>query len=191
MNQKAKQLYIQLQQDLSLCKQKGMDCQAKCEYCFSIAEKYWRLLKEELSDYIFVSTAAEIDFFKNIKPLFTSEIEYYRLLLNTTFFRPDESETEEVKKYWLKQANRLGKFVSEHFDFCFYMNNHKSENDEQWFVRFNSDLSNFVNGPAYDTDSTVATSHDYLVAQLYAFEKYAKYSERKFREVVINEKSDR
>jgi hypothetical protein len=187
MNQKARQIYQQLVQDIILCKQKDMDCRTKCECCFRISEKYWWLLKEEISGYAFASMTEEIDFFKNIKPLFTGEIEYYRLLLNTTFFRPDERETEEIKKYWLKQANRLGKFISEHFDFCFYMKNHKCENDHQWFVRANSDLSNFVNGPSYDTDSTVATSHDYLVAQLLAFEKYAKYSEEKFKQLVSSE----
>lgn len=184
MNQEAKQLYVQLRQDIALCKQKGMDCQTKCECCFQIAEKYWKLLKERLKEYMFENTTDEIEFFKQIKPLFIAEIEYYRLLLNTTHFRPEDNEIEEAKDYWLKQSNRLGKYIAENFEICTYMQTGRTDKDAEWFVRNSSAGCNLQHMVAHEPDSTVARSHDYLAGQFLAFEKYSKYADEKFKELV-------
>lgn len=180
MNQDARQLYIQMRQDIALCKQKGMDCQTKCECCFQIAEKYWKLLKGRLKEYVFESITDEIEFFKHIKPLFIAEIEYYRLLLNTTHFRPEDNKIEEAKDYWLKQCNRLGKYISENIEICTYIKTGRTDKDTEWFVRVN----NAGNKVVCAADPTVTSSHDLLVGQFLAFEKYSNYADEKFKELV-------
>lgn len=184
MNQRARQLYDQLQQDIALCKQKGLDCQTKCECCFSMAEKYWKLLKDELLAYEFETIEDEIEFFKHIKPLFIGQIEYYRLLLSSVHFRPDENETEEVRTYWAKQTNRLGKFISENFEICTYIKEGRTDKDMEWFVRGNNTGGNLLHIAVYEVHPGLTTSHDILVGQFIAVEKYSEYAAEKFKEVV-------
>ena len=77
----------------------------RAEKCFWIAHEHWKdlLSKEYLLDFCY--DQVEIDFFKSVKPAFTSFQEYYILLYESLLFVPQNKEDaicfwqEELKQY--------------------------------------------------------------------------------------------
>ena len=59
---------------------KRIDIHQEIECCFHICNNYWGQVRERLIHYEFNTRHDEIEFFKIIKPLFTSQIEYYGLI---------------------------------------------------------------------------------------------------------------
>jgi hypothetical protein len=184
MKEKAKHLYQQLQQDLQHCEEKNVCGLARIECCYQTANKYWLLLRTDLMDHEFASIEEEIDFFKSIKPLFTSEIVYYSLVYHAELFQP--TKNSELRNLLLRERNRLSKFVWNNPDFYDYYKSGQNDKDEFYFTRANNDLSNIINAPIHDADSTTATSHDYLVAQIIALERYDKYLDEKLKVLPAN-----
>jgi hypothetical protein len=173
MKEKARLLYDSLQQELRCCKEKNLCIVAETEYCYTTANKYWELLKHEVSEYEFEKIEEEIEFFKKGKPLFTSEIVYYEFLYHIEFFKPEKQE--ELYNLLLWEKDRLSKFIWKNTAFYEYYKSGETNMDEIYFVRANSDLSNFPCAPVYDLDAKGTTSHDYLIARIIALERYDRY----------------
>ena len=177
MKKRCTHLYQFLQQDLQRCKEKHIGWIERIECCYQVANKYWVLLRSEIGNYEFEKADEEIEFFKKCKPLFTSEIAYYELLYHVELFKPEKQD--ELQNLLLREKNRLTKFIWSNADFYEYYKAGETCNDEIYFVRINSDLSNFRNAPAHDVDEKAATSHDYLIAQIIALERYDKYVQQR------------
>lgn len=109
-------MQMQLQQSASnqACMHK------KLEHCFAIAYRHWYQVKEKLATHRFKNDTQEIQFFKTLKPLFTSEIEYYCLLYHRLLFEP--SEPQAADDFRKREHGRLQKFESENRDFlsCYH-----------------------------------------------------------------------
>jgi len=185
MRERAIYLYQLMQQDLKYCRDKNLPTVSEIECCYQMAIKYWQLLRRELSDFIFKTQEEEIDFFKACKPLFTSEIIFFELVYHLELFHPEDPD--KLKNLLAREKNRFSKFVWNNAEFYEYCKTGETKNDETHFVRANSDLSNFKNAPAHDLDEKAATSHDYLVAQLIALERYDKYVEKRIKELIKSE----
>ena len=85
-----------LQADLNNCLQQTTDPLKIIECCFIKSEQYWTLVKNQVSQYRFPSTASEIHFFKQLKPAFTSQVEYYNLLYHVEIFKPVSVEDQRA-----------------------------------------------------------------------------------------------
>jgi hypothetical protein len=173
MKKRAEYLYSHLLQDMDHCKRKGFDTKREAECCFHIADKYWAILKHEVVHYDFSNEQDEIDFFRVIKPKFTSEIEYYNLVFHMSLPLPDDPVSHEY--LWRIEAQRLKKFIQSNQEFYDYYKSGRNDRDHEYFIRVNSDLSNFPKIKVYDMDSRANTSHDSLVASLIALERYDRY----------------
>jgi hypothetical protein len=172
-------LYEQMRQEINNCRQNDRWSESTIDCCFHTAAIYWIKLKNLIAGVQFPGIAEEIDFFKNIKPLFTSEIEYYSLVYMAKLFRPETPHAQEV--FWMREFLRLEKFTNENAEFYLYYKNGETFMDEEYFVRENSDLSNFQHAPPYDLDEKVATSHDYLIAKLKALEQYSEFVDQEMQ----------
>lgn len=162
MNEKALHLYQQMQSDISLCKRKQLDGLREIECCFHISESYWALLRYEVSNYEFQSLAEEIRFFKEIKPKFVSESDYYSLLYHAELFRSQTTKQDQTN-FLFRELRRLEKFIMENVDFYQRYKNNCTEHDHEWFVRTGS------------REEGAAASHDQLVATLLALERYHEF----------------
>jgi len=69
------------------------------ECCFQSCIKYWDILRGEVATYTFPDEDEEVNFFKNIKPLFTSQAEYYTLLYHAEMFKPDEHDRRKLRGF--------------------------------------------------------------------------------------------
>jgi hypothetical protein len=94
MIREAKAFYQTLETALDACKKDQPSAIAVIECCFEVANHYWPKIKALLAGYIFQSEAEEIYFFKTIKPLFTSAIEYYGLLAHAQLFKDSSPDGE-------------------------------------------------------------------------------------------------
>lgn len=85
----------------------------------TIAEKHWNALKDTMEHYVFESLDEEIYFFRKVKPLFTSKLQYYHLL----------------KAGIPNPFMRLQKFKEKHNSFYVYYKGGSTSQDDKWFVR--------------------------------------------------------
>lgn len=178
MNQKAEHLYGEMQQDMKHCRRKELSRLSEVECCFQMAERYWVRLRQEVAEYEFEKIADEIKFFKVIKPLFTAEVEFYSLRYHAELFRRDVTDVVELERFWNRERLRPEKFAAEHAEFYAYYKGGSSSSDELYFVRRNSDLSNFPRAKVYDLDQGATTSHDGLVSTIMALERYMNFIDK-------------
>lgn len=168
-------LYYSMMQDCEHCRKKQLYIMQELGCCFQICTRYWAIVRDHVAKYEFKNANEEIDFFRNIKPLFLSEIEYLGYVSFAELSKEKETDSNELEKFWNNEALRMEKFINANKSFYDYYKSGSSENDEIYFTRINSDLSNFLKAKPYDLDSNASTSHDYLVASILALEKYQTY----------------
>src|SRR5687767_8427834 len=106
------------------------------ECCFHKAERHWRVLADQVASIEFATPKEEIHFFKDFKPLFTSEIEYYNMVYHSEVFKPVEDPVGELK-YWQRESNKLDLFVVANSEFYIYYKGGQTYHDKDWFVRAN------------------------------------------------------
>ena len=175
MINEAKELYLAFGIAIESCKKDKPSAIAVIECCFEVAGQYWQKLKHRLVGYHFPSEAEEIYFFKTVKPLFTSAIEYYGLLAHSQLFKDSGPDGDSLKKFYCREIQRLDKFKEANHDFYVYYTSGANHNDAAWFTRANNDGGNFLKAKPHDLDCNSATRYDYLVSTLIALEKYAVF----------------
>jgi hypothetical protein len=149
-----------MQQDISLCLQKQLVAETEIECCFQISRDYWSILEKNMENYNFLSIMEETDFCRNVKPLFVSQIEYYNLLYHAVLFKPI-SKQDGLKDFWIRETQRLDKFILNHRSFYDYYKSGDNSMDERYFL-----LGEIMEGkekPVYG---------DEWVSTLLALEKY-------------------
>jgi hypothetical protein len=156
-------------------------CKNSIEECFLIAGNYWSELRATIAEYKFKTEEEEILFFKTVKPLFTSELEYYSLLYHTLLFCPFDPERQ--KQFWEREGKRLQDFKEQHEDFISYHKSGNTADDVMYYLRANDrhELDNEIE--SYDGDPMSRTSHDHLIAKLLALKRYNDYAQTKLKEI--------
>ncbi len=171
MTELSNRLHNSLTLQLEQQRAKSTNWEKEIENCFTIAMKVWKILQQKLEGFVFATDDEEIYFFKYIKPLFTSEVEYYNLLYHTRLFLP-QNDPVQAQAFWERESRRFQRFKEEHQEFYRYYQSGFTNKDVDYFIRANSDLSNYALAKVYDLYEYATTSHDHLVASILALEKY-------------------
>jgi RteC protein len=174
MNEKYKKLLSDLNEDITHCKLKALPEDAEIECCFQISSNYWNRIKQEIATIVFASPDEEIDFYKNVKPKFISEIEYFGLVYHTIWFRPKDSFTE-LKNFWINEMNRLEKFIKDNTEFYEYYILGSSWNDASYFTAAQNEPEK-RSSEFFEQDKLMRSRPDYLVATIIALKKYKEYA---------------
>jgi hypothetical protein len=164
-----------MHQELQDCVKRELSFCSEIECCYQLVTHYWILVKQIIRRYEFENTAEEIDFFKNCKPKFTSEIIYYELLYHFELFRTPEG----IKNLLLREKKRLPRLILAHADFFDYYKKGETYLDDQYFLRCVHKVKKPENLSVYDEETT-KSSHDQLIAQFIALEKYYHYLDEKY-----------
>ena len=175
MIEEAKELYASLEASIAACNNHPGTPLEIIECCFQAANQYWSLMKNRLNGYVFPSQEEEIFFFRHIKPLFTSAIEYYGLLAHAQLFKDHVADEVECGRFLDRELKRLDKLTQTNHAFFEYYTTGATANDTLWFVRANNDGGNFVHAKPYDLDGESTTRYDYLISSFLALEKYGVY----------------
>jgi hypothetical protein len=157
------QLYEDMLAEIKVCKKERLQEEECIQVCFEIAATYKEKLNASVRIHVFANIDDEIFFFKNVKPLFQAEVEFYTYRYHIVLFKTKEMEgdQQELDSYYKRQLLRKDKFKREHPQFYDYVHNKETYADRQWFTRSvnNSDSSLF----------------DALMGKWFALEKFEDY----------------
>jgi hypothetical protein len=158
-------LYEMMLREMEDCRKPGTDPKTVIECAFNISSRYWTRIQITMENYSFHSKKDEIEFYKLIKPLFKSHMEYYNLLYHSELFKPSEKPAE-MKEFWIKEQHKLDKFIQDNPVFYVYYKNGATNRDEEYFLS---------GAPENENGKTVYT--DDLIAMLMALERYHLYAQ--------------
>ena len=182
MKQQFQCIYLRMKEDVDNCRQLELPELEKVERCFRTVAGCWVHVKEALTDHHFANEEEEIDFFKNVKPLFTSQIEFYTLTYQGLLFKP-ETDRVKIESFWESESGRLQRFRENKEAFVQYYKSGDTSLDKKYFLRNSNDTRNGVTPKVYDKNADFSTSHDWLVAALMAHEMYHEYAKSKLGEL--------
>lgn len=163
--------YEEMLNDIKLCRCKGMALQEEIQCCFEIATNYAGKLAMDVSGYSFEPGIDEVLFFKKIKPLFTSEAEYYSYCYHADLFKQtiEDNCPMELEIFYRRQLQRRHKFSREHAVFYSYMENGKTEHDTNWFKRL--------------ADNSSCCAYDKQLASYGAIQKFEEFIKQELRAI--------
>ena len=190
MKQEFRNLHNDMLKDLEKAMKLELPERGKVESCFWIAHNYWNKLKEFLNRRSFKDDHDEIEFFRNVKPRFTSYIEYMVLLSQALTCIPTEKDAEI--SYWKEEVERFKRFQQRNLEFVIYYECKRRHYDSIYFLRKNNKATAIIPAPVYDADPEFCTSHDCMIRAFLAYRMYSKYARKKLWEVTGRiRKSDR
>lgn len=180
MNFSSLQLYARMQEEIGQVEVLSENETARLEGCFSIALLYLDKIKKSSAAYVFRYECDEIHFFKHIKPLFISAIEYYTLLYQAVIFKPNEKEQQLA--YWLQQLKRIDRFNNRHREFYQYYMSGRTHRDKFYFTRAGN-AKNVRDGST--AKGKLAASVHYIAAHLLAQQQYRLYVEMELEMLML------
>jgi hypothetical protein len=152
-------LYNSMISEMNDCLSRIQDLRAAIECCFNVGQSYSAQVQKMLEDYKFPSDKDEIDFYKSVKPLFKSQIEYYNMVYHAELFKPMTNPVE-MKEFWVKEHQKLDRFILDNTEFYTYYKKGATNLDEQYFL---------------SPDQSVY--YDDLIAELLALERYDQHTQ--------------
>jgi RteC protein len=165
-------LYAEMLIDLNRCKALDLPDEEKMESCYRVAGDHWKKLKEFCQQREFESPAEEIEFFREVKPLFTCHIEFYLVMYEEVSFV--SSAQAGLQEHWEQQLKRYQRFYDRHEEFMRYYESGARFSDDLYFLR----RSNIQPVLSYDKiyhDRDFCTSHDGIIRSLVANRMYHDY----------------
>ncbi len=169
MKQKWERLYADLLSDLSRCQALELPETEIAESCCRISMNYWLKLKEIFKGRMIYDEEEEINFFKYVKPRFTSHIECNLIVSQALLFLP--AEVEALVTYWETETRKYQRFFDKHEEFIKYYDSYSTENDSRYFLIRNNQQEIAVQERIYQ-DEDCRSSHDHLVRGLLANSMY-------------------
>jgi hypothetical protein len=171
MNCNSMQLYAQMQKELNELKTCCNNEILFVEQCFNIAIHYWNKIKTYPVSFTFIQPEEEINFFKNIKPLFTAVIEYYTLHYQAILFKPT-NDRHQLIVYWTHELKRVDLYFSKHRDFYHYYLTGQTNKDSDYFTR----KKNNDNALKKSTHHSKPICYDDIAARIIAYQQYNDYA---------------
>ena len=165
----------------------------KCEKAVEIILISIANLKKNITKNIFKTDSEEIQFFKEIKPQFSSKLIYYNMVYKIEMKRPNGGN-RIVKKYFQNELQKLKAYFDNELDFYKYYRSGSSYLDHKYFLRGKFDIKLALDSYYFETDTSFSTSHDFKVARILANDLIQLYLENQL--IMIenkdnNEKSQR
>ena len=122
----------------------------------------------------FEDKAAEIDFFKNVKPYPMSYLIYFTELRTCELLIPKAGDSHKIR-FLEKEVKKINKFFTQNNDFVNYMEQNHSYLDHQFFTRDFRNNFPFTPTINYYQYPEFSTSHDMLWAKIQAMYKFIHY----------------
>ena len=178
MNSKINQLLSDLNEQLNFIDLEIDDTIKRCEKAIEITIKSVQKLKLLFTKENFKNQEQEIEFFKNIKPKFTSKFIFYNMIYKIETKKPYGGE-RVVKKYLNNELQKLKIYFDNNLDFYKYYRTGSSYLDHKYFTRGKFDVKLALDSFYFEADRTFSTSHDFKVAKIMAHDLIQVYLEDK------------
>ncbi|MBL7886834.1 MAG: RteC domain-containing protein [Flavobacterium sp.] len=148
----------------------------KCEKAIEVILTSIANLKKTVSKNNFKSDTEEIQFFKELKPQFTSKLIYFNMVYKIEMKRPNGGN-RILKKYYHNELLKLKLFFDNELEFYQYYRSGSTYLDYKYFQRGKFDIKLALDNYYFETDTTFSTSHDFKVAQILANDLLQLYLE--------------
>lgn len=178
MSPKFKQLLFELTEQLNFISLEIDDPITKSEKSLEITLIVISNLKKQFLKDKIISVDSEIDFFKNIKPKFTSLSIYHNAIFKIETKMPHGGD-RITKKYLNKELKKLKRYFDNNLDFYNYHRTGSSFLDFKYFVRGSQDIKLRLDSFFFEVDHSFSTSHDFKVAKILAHDLVQVYIETK------------
>lgn len=176
MNPKYNILLNKLNEQLNFIDLEIDDQIKKCEQAITIILKSIKQLKKTTAKSKFKIETEEIQFFKEIKPQFTSKLVFYNRIYKIEMKKPNGGN-KILKKYYNKELQILKNFFDSELEFYQYYRSGNIHLDYKYFLRGKFDIKLALDPYYFETDTTFATSHDFKVATILANDLIELYVE--------------
>lgn len=182
MNTKFKQMLIDLTEQLNFINLEIDESIAKSQKSVELTLIAFDKLKKQFLKNKTISTDNEIDFFRNIKPKFTSLYIYHNAIFKIETKMPHGGE-RITKKYLNKELKKLKRYFDNNLDFYNYYRTGSSYLDYKYFVRGNHDVKLRLDSYYFEADHTFSTTHDFKIAKILAHDLIQVYLETKIYKI--------
>ena len=176
MNQKYTTLLHDLNEQLNFIDLEIDDQIKKCEQAITIILESINELKKATIKSNFKSLNEEIQFFKDIKPKFTSKLIYYNTIFKIETKKPHGGE-RILKKYLNNELDKLKRYFDNNLDFYKYYRTGSNYLDHKYFSRGKIDIKLALDSFYFEVDHSYSTSHDFKVAKIMAHDLIQVYLE--------------
>ncbi len=176
MNPKHNILLNQLNEQLNFVDLEIDNQIKKCEQAITIILKSINELKKATTKTNFKTQSEEIQFFKEIKPQFTSKLIYFNRVYKIEMKKPNGGN-RILKKYYNNELLKLKAFFDNELEFYQYYRSGSTYLDYKYFLRGKFDIKLALDSYYFETDSSFATSHDFKVATILANDLIQLYIE--------------
>jgi hypothetical protein len=168
---------LDFEHELSLILNSNSNEVEKAKKIIIFIEDILKQLTDWLKNHLFETIQEEIKFFKEIKPNIVAKLIFYKEILSLVASLPlDKSKRI---KHFEKKLDAINHFYRKNREFIKYIKSHSTHFDELYFTRkkykdiFLNDCSVIIH------DAKLCTSHDYLLAEVIAFELLALHIENR------------
>ena len=127
-------------------------------------------LRVYVDQYDFKTREEEIHFFKVTKPYVLTKYLYYSKILQLEAKFPDPADHKRHLKRMIAEARR---YYRDFPEFYLYYRSGSNHLDDKYFVR--TQISCYLNCDRFIVDPVFSTSHDFILAEVKAFEKITEY----------------
>ncbi len=195
-------VFEDMQRDINRCLHLDLPEKENVESCFWIAMNYWEEIQNAVMANGFADDAAEISFYKIIKPKFASYIEYFSLVSEGLAFVPPyvpcpaelagvASESlwnaewmESVREYWRKEEDRGKRFSIKHKVILDYYMRGDTPQDADYFLARNVSGADLTQRRSHNRDTQFYTVHEEIITSYWAYKLYADYIKKKLEEPI-------
>ena len=162
----------------------------KCEQAITIILMSIKELKKTVIKTNFKSETEEIQFFKEVKPQFSSKLIYYNRIYKIEMKKPNGGN-RILKKYYNNELLKLKAFFDNELEFYQYFRSGSTYLDYKYFIRGNFDIKLGLDTYYFETDTSFAVSHDFKVATILANDLIQLYLENQLLMLENKEISDK
>lgn len=167
-------LYDKMDKRLSEINSNEIDVVQRFKASSSAILQVMSTLKEYITNYKFTDKADEINFFKNIKPRFLSNLIYYRKAFEMQSHLP-LSSVEDETNFYLKELNKISEYQKDNKEFLSYYRANSTFFDEVYFIRKEPDSWLLLNFDCFETDLNFTTFYDLKISKIIAFESLSEF----------------
>lgn len=190
MNPKYNLLLNNLNEQLNFIDLEIDDQIKKCEQAITVILKSINELKKAATKTNFKSKSEEIQFFKEIKPLFTSKLIYFNRVYKIEMKKPNGGN-KILKKYYNNELLKLKAFFDNELEFYQYFRSGSTYLDYKYFLRGEFDIKLALDSYYFESDMSFSTSHDFKVATILANDLIELYLENQLLMLENNENSEK
>ena len=148
----------------------------QCEQAINVILKSIHAVRKLVNKTHFKTEVEEIQFFKEVKPQFTSKLIYFNRVYKIEMKKPNGGN-RVLKKYYNNELLKLKAFFDNELEFYQYFRSGSTYLDFKYFFRGKFDIKLVLDSYYFETDTSFATSHDFKVATILANDLIELYIE--------------